>query len=49
MPLNIPDMVFLKRVWLPGGVAIIFSQSWNFELNVFVDNPYVQKIGTRTF
>ena len=42
-------MVFLIRVWLPGGAAIIFSQSWNFELKFFVDNPYVKKIGTRSF
>ena len=34
---------------LPGGAAISFSQSWNFELKFFVDNPYVKKIGTRSF
>ena len=36
IPLNIPDyaasIVFLIRVRLPGGAAIIFAQSWNFEL-----------------
>ena len=53
IPLNIPDfaasIVFLICVRLPGGAAIIFSQSWNFELKFFVDNPYVKKIGTRSF
>ena len=46
--LNIPELVsrefFLNRVWLPGGAAIIFAQSWNFELKIFVDNPFMQKI-----
>ena len=36
VPLNIPELVlreiFLIRVRLPGGAAIIFAQSWNFEL-----------------
>ena len=36
MTLNIPDfaasIVFLIRVRLPCGAAIIFAQSWNFEL-----------------
>ena len=53
IPLNIPDfatsIVFLICVRLLGGAAIIFSQSWNFELKFFVDNPYVKKIGTRSF
>ena len=53
IPLNTPDfaasIVFLICVRLPGGAAIIFSQSWNFELKFFVDNPYVKKIGTRSF
>ena len=46
--LNIPELVsrefFLNRVWLPGGAAIIFAQSSNFELKFFVDNPFLQKI-----
>ena len=50
IPLNIPDfaasIVFLICVRLPGGAAIIFSQSWNFELKFFVDNSFVKKIGT---
>ena len=48
VPLNIPELVsseiFLIRFWLPGGVAIIFAQSWNFELKFFVDDPFMQKI-----
>ena len=48
VPLNITELVlrefFLIRVWLPGGAAIIFAQSWNFELKFFVDNPFLQKI-----
>ena len=36
VPLNIPELVlseiFLIRVRLPGGAAIIFAQSWNSEL-----------------
>ena len=44
VPLNIPELVsseiFLIRVRLPGGTAIIFAQSWNFELKFFVDNPF---------
>ena len=44
IPLNIPDfaasIVFLICVRLPGGAAIIFSQSWNFELKFFVDNSF---------
>ena len=56
IPLNIPDfaasIVFLIRVRLPGGAAIIFAQSWNFELKFFVDNPFMQKItstGVRSY
>ena len=48
VPLNIPELVsreiFLIRVRLPGGAAIIFAQSWNFELKFFVDNPFMKKI-----
>ena len=44
IPLNIPDfaasIVFLIRVRLPGGAAIIFAQSWNFELK------FMQKINS---
>ena len=50
VPLNIPELVlievFLIRVWLPGGAAIIFAQSWNFELKYFVGNPFMQKINS---
>ena len=50
VPLNIPELVlreiFLIRVWLPGGAAIIFAQSWNLELTLFVDNPFMQKINS---
>ena len=50
VPLNIPELVsreiFLIRVRLPGGAAIIFAQSWNFELKFFVDNPFMQKINS---
>ena len=48
IPLNIPDfaasIVFLIRVRLPGGAAIIFAQRRNFELKFFVDNLFMQKI-----
>ena len=50
IPLNIPDfaasIVFLIRVRLPGGAAIIFAQSWNFELKFIVDNTFMQKINS---
>ena len=50
VPLNIPELVsreiFLIRVRLPGGAAIIFAQSWNFELKFIVDNPFMQKINS---
>ena len=50
IPLNIPDfaasIVFLIRVRLPGGAAIILAQSWNFELKFIVDNPFMQKINS---
>ena len=50
VPLNIPELVsseiFLIRIQLPGGSAIIFAQSWNFELKFFVDNPFMQKINS---
>ena len=36
--------IFLIRVWLPGDAAIIFAQSWNFELKFFVGNSFMQKI-----
>ena len=32
------------HVRLPGGAAIIFAQSWNFELKFFVGDPLMQKI-----
>ena len=46
--MNIPDfaasIVFLIRVRLPGGAAIIFAQSWSFELKFFVDIYYTTKL-----
>ena len=48
IPMTIPEIAasafFPVTVWTPGGAAIIFTQSWNFELNFFVDNPFIQKI-----
>jgi len=45
VPLNIPELVlreiFLILVRLPGGAAIIFAQSWGFELKFFVDDPFM--------
>jgi hypothetical protein len=38
--------IVLIRVQLPGGAAIIFAQSWNFELKFFVGNPFFQKISS---
>ena len=29
------------------GAAIVFAQSWNFELKFFVDILFVRKIGSR--
>ena len=50
VPLNIPELVlreiFLICVQLPGGAAIIFAKSWNFELEFFEDNPFMQKINS---
>ena len=50
VPLNIPELVsheiFLIRVRLPGGAAIIFAQSLNFELKFIMDNPFMQKINS---
>ena len=50
VPLNIPELVsgeiILIRVRLPGGAAIFFAQSWNFELKFFVDNPFKEKISS---
>ena len=48
IPTTIPQFAagtfFPVTVWTPGGAAIIFAQSWNFELTFFVDNPFLQKI-----
>ena len=48
--LTIPELIsreiFLIHVQLPGGAAIIFAQSWNFDLKFFVDNPFMQKINS---
>ena len=50
VPLNIPELVlhdiFLIHVRLPGGATIIFAQSWNFKLKLFLGIPFM-KIGSR--
>ena len=51
IPLKSPDfaasIVFLIRVRLPGGAAIISAQSWNFKLKFFLGIPFMKKIGSR--
>ena len=56
IPRTIPEIAasafFPVTVWTPGGAAIIFAQSWNFELKFFVDDPFMQKItstGVRSY
>ena len=50
IPMTTPEFAtssfFIVTVWTPGGAAIIFAQSWNFELKFFVDNPFMQKINS---
>ena len=50
MPMIIPEFAissfFIVTVWTPGGAAIIFAQSWNFELKFFLDIPFMKKIGS---
>ena len=50
IPMTIPEFArssfFIVTVWTPGGAAIIFAQSWNFELKFFVDNPFMKKINS---
>ena len=50
MPMTIPEFAissfFIVTVWTPGGAAIIFARSWNFELKFIVDNPFMQKINS---
>ena len=47
--MTIPEIAasdfFPVTVWTPGGAAIIFAQSWNFELKFFIDIDFMQKIG----
>ena len=48
IPIIIPEFdtsVFLAvTVWTPDGAAIVFAQSWNFELKFFVDIPFIEKL-----
>ena len=50
IPMTIPEFAtssfFIVTVWTPGGAAIIFAQSWNFELKFFFDIPFMKKIGS---
>ena len=50
IPITIPEIAastfFPVTVWTPGGTAIIFAQSWNFELKFFVGNTFMQKINS---
>ena len=50
IPITIPEVAastFLPvTVWTPGGAAIIFAQSWNFELKFFLYIPFMKKIGS---
>ena len=51
IPITIPEFdtsVFLAvTVWTPDGAAIVFAQSWNFELKFFLHILFVRKIGSR--
>ena len=51
IPIIIPEFdtsVFLAvTVWTPGGAAIDFAQSWNFELKFCLDILYMKKIASR--
>ena len=48
IPTTIPEFAmgtfFPVTVWTPGGAAIDFAQSWNFELKFFLDIPELKKI-----
>ena len=48
MPMIIPEFAIssflIVTVWTPGGAAIIFAQSWNFELKFFVDDHLSKKL-----
>ena len=48
IPITIPEFdtsVFLAvTVWTPDSAAIVFAQSWNFELKFFVDIPFIEKL-----
>ena len=50
IPMTIPEFAmssfYIVTVWTTGGAAIIFAQSWNFELKYFVGNPFMQKINS---
>ena len=50
IPMNIPDFAtssfFTVTVWTPGGAAIIFAQSSNFELKILLDISSIRKIGS---
>ena len=51
IPITIPEFdtsgFFPVTVWTPGGAAIVFAQSWNFELKFFLHILFVRKIGSR--
>ena len=50
VPMIIPEFAtssfFTVTVWTPGGAAITFAQSWNFELKFFLDISFIRKIGS---
>ena len=47
IPTTIPEFAmgtfFPVTVWTPGGAAIDFAQSWNFELNFFFGQSFYIK------
>ena len=45
VPLSIPELASCEIFLILGfQVAIIFAQSWNFELKFFMKDPFMQKI-----
>ena len=40
VPLNIPELFSIEIFLIP---VALQSQSWNFELKFFVDNPFMKK------
>ena len=47
IPITIPEFdtsgFFPVTVWTPGGAAIVFAQSWNFELKFFFAHSFCKK------